>query len=317
MARNQAKSNIKNNRRQPPIPKDQGEVFQGLYLGGELTIGREAVSRHQQTASLSQKCTSRSLSQKSTSTSLSQKSTSTSNTTVPQAVPLQKQSYSGSAGTSLPSGKQHPRGQKSMCPHCFSYHVIALTCLRHHSARKSFTNHPRLHENGNEGKKNKKLGIPLLELESSVSRSDCKPRLRSVSTRKHLIRRRRVTSARTTLTRFSTGFRLESGERSTSNKIARSEKTSRGASHQKNLNNGIGYESVTSESRSKKCKVLLIYLISLRERSPPLHFVASTRNQPSRHLAINCRGDPKAPNTIIQTMKSGCSERGATCASPL
>ena len=135
----------------------------------ELIIYREAASRHQKTASPSQK------------------PTSTSNTTVPQAVLNQKQSHPGSAGSSLPSRKQHPRRRKSMCPHCFSYYIIALTWLRHHSARKPSIKHPRPLENGNEGKKNKKLDV-LLEPNSSILRSDCKPRLRAVSIRKHLIR---------------------------------------------------------------------------------------------------------------------------------
>lgn len=187
--------------------------------------------------------------------------------------------------------------------------------MRHHSARKPSLNRPL--ENGDEGKKNKKLSIPLLDPESSVLRSDCKPRFRAVLTRKHLIRHRRVTSAMAAPTRSSTGFRLKCGEKSTSNQIARSEKTSRGASHQKKPDKGIGYGSITPESRSGKCTLLLIYLISLQGRSPPLPFAASNRNQPSRHLAINRRGNPKTPNTIIQTMKLSWSERGATCKSPL
>ena len=73
----------------------------------ELIIGRKAVSRHQKTRNPSQK------------------PTSTSNTTVSQAVSVQEQLYPRSAGTSFPSSKQHPRGQKSMRPYCFSSHVVA------------------------------------------------------------------------------------------------------------------------------------------------------------------------------------------------
>ena len=168
----------------------------------ELIICREAASRHQKTASLSQK------------------PTSTSNTTVSQAVFIQEQLYQGSAGTSFPSSKQYARGQKSMRLYCFSYHVVALTCLRNHSARKPSINHPHPLENENEDKKNK-LGIPLFfELGSNLLQSDCEPP-------------RRVTSARSALTRSSIGFRLEGGEKSTSNKTARSESILRGASHQK------------------------------------------------------------------------------------
>ena len=192
----------------------------------ELMICREAASRHQKTASPSQK------------------PTSTSNKTVSQAVLIQKQSYPGSTGTSLPSSKQHPRGQKGMGLLCSSCHIAALTRSRHNRVLKSFQNHPRPLENGNEGKKNKKLDI-LLESESSLLPNDCEPR-------------RRVTSARAALTRSSTGFRLESGAKSTSCKTARSEKILRGASHQKSLDKGIGYGSITPESRFEQCMLLLI-----------------------------------------------------------
>ena len=277
----------------------QNQTFKVKYSGfihwvSKLIICREATPRHQQTASPSQK------------------PTSTSNTAVSQAVLIQKQSHPGSTDTFLPSSKQHPRRQKSMCPHCFSYHVVALTWLRHHNARKPSTNHPHPLENRNEGKKNKNLDIPHLEPKSSLLRSDCKPRLRAVLTRKNHIRCRRGTAARA-LTRSSTGSRLESGGKSTSNKIARSGKISKGASHQKNWDEGIRYRSITPESHSEKCTLLLIYLISLRGRSPPLPFAASNRNQPSKRLAINRRGKAKALNTILQSMKSSWSERVATC----
>lgn len=84
--------------------------YSGFILWvSELIICREAVSRHQKTANPSQK------------------PTFTSNTAVLQAVLIQKQSYPESAGTSFPFSKQHPRGQKSMCLLCFSYHVVVLT----------------------------------------------------------------------------------------------------------------------------------------------------------------------------------------------
>ena len=164
----------------------------------ELIIYREGASRHRKTESPSQK------------------PTSTSNTTVSQAVLIQKQSHPGSADASLPSSKQ------SMCPHCFSYHVVALTCLRHHSAREPSIKHPSPLENGNEGTKNKKLDIPHLKPKSSLLRSDCKPLLRAVLTRKIHIKRQRATSASATLKVHSCiGFGLSSGKKSTSNKIAR------------------------------------------------------------------------------------------------
>jgi hypothetical protein len=57
----------------------------------ELIICRKAAPRRQETANPSQK------------------PTSASNTTVSQAVLIQKPSYPGSAGTSIPSSKQYPR----------------------------------------------------------------------------------------------------------------------------------------------------------------------------------------------------------------
>ena len=102
--------------------------------------------------------------------------------------------------------------------YCFSYHVVALTCLRNHSARKPSINHLYPLENENEDKKNK-LDIPLFfELGSNLLQSDCEPR-------------RRVILARSALTHSSIGFRVEGGEKSTSNKTARSENILRGASH--------------------------------------------------------------------------------------
>lgn len=61
-----------------------------IFWLSELIICREAASRHQK------------------SESSSQKPSSTSNTAVSQAVSIQEQLYSESAGTSFPSGKQHP-----------------------------------------------------------------------------------------------------------------------------------------------------------------------------------------------------------------
>ena len=187
----------------------------------ELIICREAVSRHQKTANPSQK------------------STSTSNTTVSQAVSVHEQLYSRSAGTSFPSSKQHPRGQKGMRPYYFSSHIVALTCLRDHSARKPSINRPHPLENGNEDKKNQLNIPPFFELRNNLLQSDCELR-------------RRVTSARSALTRSSIGFRLDSGEKSTSNKTARSENILRGASHQKSWDKE-SYVSMTSENRFEQC----------------------------------------------------------------
>jgi hypothetical protein len=99
MARGQAEPNIKNNRRQPPVPKGQGSRVKVNYSGfvlrvSELIICREASPGHQETANLSQKLTS------------------TSNTTVSQAVPIQKQSYPGSAGTSPLQQATSPGAEK-------------------------------------------------------------------------------------------------------------------------------------------------------------------------------------------------------------
>ena len=169
-----------------------------------------------------------------------------------------------SAGPSLPSHKQHPRRRKGMCSHCFSHYVVVLTWLRQHSIRKSSTNHPHPLENGNESKKNKKLYIPFLEAKSSLLRSSYKPRLRVVSTRKNHVRCRRVKSARAVLTHLSIGSRLESGEKSISNRIAKSERISRGASHQKNRDEGIGYRNISQKSYFQKCRLLSIRIIFSR-----------------------------------------------------
>lgn len=60
---------------------------------------------------------------------------------------------------------------------------------------------------------------------------------------------------RAALTRSSIGFRLESGEKSTSSKIAKSEKISRGVNHQKNRDEGIGYRNISPKSHPEKCRL--------------------------------------------------------------
>lgn len=114
-----------------------GVSIQDQYALFKLTVYREAASRHQETASCAQK------------------PTSTSNTTVSRAVLIPKQSSPGSVDTSIPSSKQPSRGLEGIWSPCLFYHLVVLTWLRHYSARKLFTNHPRPHENGNEGKKKK------------------------------------------------------------------------------------------------------------------------------------------------------------------
>ena len=130
-----------------------------------------------------------------------------------------------------------------------------LTWLRHHSARKHSTNYPYPLENGNEGEKNRKLNVLYLQPKSSLLLSDCKSHLRPVLSRKNYIRRRRVTSVRVTLTYSSIGFRLKSGEKSTSNKIARLEKIFRGANQQKNRDEGNSYRSILPKSHPEKCRL--------------------------------------------------------------
>jgi len=71
-----------------------------LHSVFELTIYRETASGHQETASCAQKLTS------------------TSNTTVSQAILIQKQLYPGSTDIPLPSNNQHP-GHKSTYFFCF------------------------------------------------------------------------------------------------------------------------------------------------------------------------------------------------------
>ena len=166
----------------------------------KLTVCREVASRQQ-------------------TTSRSQKRTPTGNTATSQAIHIQKWSYPGSTGTSLPSNKQHPQGQKSMCLHCSLCSVIPLTWSRLHSVHRSFTSHRKPRGNGNEGKK---LDIFLLKTETGLLRSDREPRLQAALLKKE----QQATPVRRTLVRSNIGPRPEGGLRNTSNKTARSGKTS-------------------------------------------------------------------------------------------
>ena len=199
-----------------PTPEDQGTALSFILRMSELIICRKAVSEHQTTASPAKK------------------PTFTSNTTVSQAV-LVRGPYPERADISFPFSKHQPQEQKSMYHLGFSDHVVVLTWGRHHSPRKSLTTHRRLLENAYEDK-NKQLDILRLGVKSSVLRSDRIPRLRPASTREHHINRRRMTPATAALTHWSTGARLESGQKSTSNKIARSEQISREANHREHQN---------------------------------------------------------------------------------
>ena len=96
MARSQAKSNIKNKRRQLPVLKDQGGVLKSPHCVFELTVCREAVSGHQEASSRSQK------------------RTFAGNRKPSQAIHIRKQSYPGNTDTSLASDKQRPYRQESM-----------------------------------------------------------------------------------------------------------------------------------------------------------------------------------------------------------
>ncbi|KAL8856219.1 MAG: hypothetical protein Q9178_007184 [Gyalolechia marmorata] len=242
MARDQAKSIIEINLKQPPVPKSQGEAFWGS--------GLEASSNNK---------------------------------------PFGK-AYVYKQHDSLTSSPYPRTIIFGKCKHLS--HLQQVTSPSGDNARKPSTNHPRPFENGNEDKENEKLDIPHLESKSSLLRSDCEPRWR-------------VTSARAALTRSSTGSRLESGEKSTSSKTARSEKILRGASPQKSWDKVIGYGSTTPESRFEQCTLLLI---SSRGRSP-LPFAASNRSQAFRHLAISCHGKSKALNTGIPTMQLSLNMR--------
>ena len=259
----------------------------GLILPvSELTICREAAPTHQQTATPSQK------------------PTSTSNPTVSQAVCTQKQSYSPSAGASRPFSEQHPGGQKSMYPHCISYHLIALISLRHHSARKSSLHRLRPLESGNERKKHSKPDLPPLKPLTSLRRSDFEPSLRVVALKRYRIRGRRVTPTRPALTRSGIGFELGSGLRNTSNKTARSEKILKGESFRRSRQKEIGSKSLKPKNLSDQCTAWNICVIFLRGRGPPrLLLIGRDRNQHCKHLAINCRGKSKAPNTKMQYIK--------------
>ena len=101
MAHGQGKSNIKNKGRQIPGLKDQGGVLKSSYCVFELTVSREAVSRHQEASSRSQK------------------RTFAGNRKPSQVIHIQKQSYSGNTDTFLAFDKQRPHRQESKffpCP---------------------------------------------------------------------------------------------------------------------------------------------------------------------------------------------------------
>ncbi|KAL9616322.1 MAG: hypothetical protein Q9160_008801 [Pyrenula sp. 1 TL-2023] len=84
MTYGQTQSNIKKNKRHSQTPKGQGEHLESSVVFG-LIIRREAASRRQETASYAQE------------------PTITSKTTISPAILVQKQLYSGSANSSLPS----------------------------------------------------------------------------------------------------------------------------------------------------------------------------------------------------------------------
>ena len=103
--------------------------------------------------------------------------------------------------------------------------LVLLYCgadlVENHSARNPSTNYPRPLKNGNEGKKKKALNVPHPNPKSSLLRSNRKPRLQAISTKRNQIKYRQVTSVKATLTHSSIRSRLESGKKSTSNKIAK------------------------------------------------------------------------------------------------
>ena len=160
------KPNITKSRRQSSLPKDQGKVVQVplLVVHSELSIIRTATPRNQERAKLAQKLTS------------------ASNPKTSQAIFIQEQSY---PRTSLPSSKQYSRPQKRMSLRFFCYYAVTLTPSRHNRVLEPF---PNSLQNGNEGKTNRELNIPLPKAKSSGLRSDGKIRLRIVSTGKNHIR---------------------------------------------------------------------------------------------------------------------------------
>jgi len=88
IACSQAKSKIKKNEWQPSVLKDQDRVLRVLYLKFELIIYSKVTSRHQETASHSQKCTPK------------------SNTTILQSIYISEQSCLRSLSTSYSHDKQ-------------------------------------------------------------------------------------------------------------------------------------------------------------------------------------------------------------------
>ena len=177
MDRGQAKSNVKDSRRQPSMPEDHGKVFRVTILDVyfELMICRNATPRNQETANPSQKLTP------------------ASNPKISQATINQDQSC---PGTSLPSSKQHPGRQKRMSFDSFCYYTVALTHFRYSRVLRFFHTHPCPLESGNKYKKNRKLNIPLPKAKSNGPPSDGRTRLRVVSTRRNHSSCRRLALAR-------------------------------------------------------------------------------------------------------------------------
>ena len=281
MARGQAKSNIKSKGRQPPVPKDQGEVFESPHCVFELTVCREAVSKHQEASRHSQK------------------HTFAGNRKPSQAIHSQKHSYPGNTDISLASNKQCPHRQESMVFPCLSCHC-KLTWSRYYNIHTSSIVLLRPPRNGN---RSKTSDIAFLKSEISLFRSDYEYRLRTVLLKKNYIKRRRLTSAKTILIFLSIGFWLKIDVRNISNKTIKSKTTSKEINLRKNLNKNIDYRNIISKSHTNQCTTFILCNISLRRRNFHLLFVARIRNHQFKHSTINCHEKSKTFNTKIQIIK--------------
>ena len=191
----------------------------------KLTIWREVTSEHQETASCAQKLIF------------------TSNRKPSQAIHIWKQLQTESTDTSLFFSKQHLWVQKSMCQHCSSYYVVALTWLRHHSVHKFSANFSSPHKNETEGKKNKTSDITLLQQKTDFLWNNYKLSLQAVLLKRNYIWRQWLTSAKTALTLFNIEYKLRGDIRTTLSKTVRSEKISKETSLWKGSDKRISYRS--------------------------------------------------------------------------
>lgn len=214
--------------------KDQGGVLIFHLTVLELTIHREAASRYQKTTTSSQEPTT--LTQQAT-TICSQEPTPRSITATAQDVRTQKQPFTESTNILLSFNTQSSCWQKCMLLTYLSSHLAPLTLPRPYELQSSISIPPVPLQNGNDPKK---LDVPRFRFRSSLLKSDRGSRLQAAL----LMKEPQTKSARAVSIHSNIGFRTAGGVRSTFNKTARLETTSKGANLRTTLNKGIGYMSI-------------------------------------------------------------------------